>query len=421
MKKAYSITIDDAIDAIKIEGSKYAAAKRLHCHHYDVVKLLEEAGYSIDDILTKEERRAIIVKKRQATNLEKYGCKEPWNSDKQKQTNLERYGAENTFSSPVIKEKIAQQNLLRYGVENAAKSDEVKDRIKQSIERTNLERYGVKNAWQIEKVKDKVFTSRAKRFSKKELALKHVLSKYGFVHNDMKTFFMFGKTRKYPDYINEDKKLVLEFNGQYFHRNHVKAKYGMLEPNILELRYWYNNYTKYGYRLLVIQEKDFDDVLTSDLLFDDFVKKYAWKPKYDVYVAGPFFNQAQIDSMKSIEEILEKHNLTMFRPRLDAGQVDVKTASMKDLDLVFNNDVEGICNSNFILANLTYKDTGTSFEIGFAYGSHIPIILFNDTSVSGKKVNLMLATTSNANFNSLDDLDEYLTSGKINSYEMEIE
>lgn len=82
-------------------------------------------------------------KKFEATNLLKYGTKNPAQSkvvqDKMKNTCLEKYGATNIFGSDIGKKKIKETNLKRYGVENPQQNAEIKEKTKQ----TAIEKYGV--------------------------------------------------------------------------------------------------------------------------------------------------------------------------------------------------------------------------------------------------------------------------------------
>ena len=79
-----------------------------------------------------------IRKRIEKTNLEKFGSKSPLGSkevqDKIKNTNLDKYGAENVFSSEEIKEKIKETNLSNFGFENAMQSEEVKNKVKNTLE-----------------------------------------------------------------------------------------------------------------------------------------------------------------------------------------------------------------------------------------------------------------------------------------------
>lgn len=128
--------------------------------------------------------------------------------------------------------------------------------------------------------------------------------------------------------------------------------------------------------------------------------------KYDFYVAGPFFNDEQLISLAQIEALLESNNFTMFRPRVDAGMLP-KNATKEQLKEVFEADVKAIDSCDFVIADTTYRDTGTSFEIGYAFATNKPVILFCDTACEGK-LNLMLAASCFRSFTSHEELNRFL-------------
>ena len=80
--------------------------------------------------------------KNSKTNIEKYGCEHPLQSneikEKMKKTNIEKYGCENVFQNNDIKEKSKQTNLKNLGVEYPQQNKEVLEKSN----KTNLERYG---------------------------------------------------------------------------------------------------------------------------------------------------------------------------------------------------------------------------------------------------------------------------------------
>lgn len=124
------------------------------------------------------------------------------------------------------------------------------------------------------------------------------------------------------------------------------------------------------------------------------------------YIAGPFFNDEQLSSLEMIETLLDKHGFSMFRPRIDAGKLDVHPTK-ENMKKVFMTDIKAIDHCTYVLADITYRDTGTSFEIGYAFAHHIPVILFCNEE-KGSKMNLMLAASCHKNFTSLLELDRYL-------------
>ena len=129
--------------------------------------------------------------KRRQTNLEKYGCENPFQSDeikeKIKQTNLEKYGCESPAQSKEIQEKIKQTNLEKYGCESPFQSDEIQEKIKQ----TNLEKYGCENPFQSDEIKEKIKKTMLEKYGCehisqseriKEKKKQTTLEKYGCEH-----------------------------------------------------------------------------------------------------------------------------------------------------------------------------------------------------------------------------------------------
>ena len=116
------------------------------------------------------------------------------------------------------------------------------------------------------------------------------------------------------------------------------------------------------------------------------------EPKlYDFYLAGPFFNEQQIQMQEKIELLMKVNNKKCFSPRLDAGTLP-ENATKKDMLNVFNKDLEAIDNCNALFANVSYRDTGTSVEIGYALAKKIPVILYwNENVHDVDHVNLMIA------------------------------
>lgn len=117
-----------------------------------------------------------IKKKKERTNLERYGTKYANQSkiiqEKTKKTNLERYGSENVFGSKQIQDKIKQTNLARYGVEHATQSKEIQKKMKQNA----IKKYGVESHLQLEHVKRKI----------KETNLQKYGTEYGLANTEIR-------------------------------------------------------------------------------------------------------------------------------------------------------------------------------------------------------------------------------------------
>ena len=126
-------------------------------------------------------------KKRNLTNLEKYGAEYPMqNKDIQKktiQTNLEKYGVENPSQSNIIKDKKRKTILKNYGVENISQSKDIQDKkivnslkkygtkypmqnkdIQEKQKQTNLEKYGVEYTLHTDEIKEKTKQTNLKKY-----------------------------------------------------------------------------------------------------------------------------------------------------------------------------------------------------------------------------------------------------------------
>ena len=112
---------------------------------------------------------------------------------------------------------------------------------------------------------------------------------------------------------------------------------------------------------------------------------------YDFYLAGPFFNDYQLEQQDFIEMMFQLGGKKCFSPRKDAGTLP-DNPTKKDMLDVFNKDLEAIKNCKVLFANVSHKDTGTSVEIGYALSRDIPVVLYwdkNDNTTD--HVNLMIA------------------------------
>ena len=146
--------------------------------------------------------------------------------------------------------------------------------------------------------------------------------------------------------------------------------------------------------------------------------------KYNYYLAGPFFNERQLNQQKEIELAMGIAEKTYFSPRLDAGTLG-NNPTKKDMLNVFNKDLEAINDCECLFANVSFRDTGTSVEIGYALAKGIPVILFWDKDNNDvDHVNLMIALACEGKvLQNWDDVDEYLHYGNIpdNEFQFKVE
>lgn len=146
--------------------------------------------------------------------------------------------------------------------------------------------------------------------------------------------------------------------------------------------------------------------------------------KYNFYLAGPFFNERQLRQQEEIELAMRLTNKTCFSPRLDAGTLG-DNPTKKDMLNVFNKDLEAINECECLFANVSFRDTGTSVEIGYALAKGIPVVLFWDKDNNDvDHVNLMIALACEGKvLQNWDDVDEYLHYGNIpdNAFQFKVD
>lgn len=72
-----------------------------------------------------------------------------------------------------------------------------------------------------------------------------------------------------------------------------------------------------------------------------------------LYLAGPFFNKAQIKLLEKIESLCDKYNVPYFSPRKDAG-IDYD-GTYKSAEKVFRADLKGLHSCGAVLACMDWK------------------------------------------------------------------
>ena len=96
-----------------------------------------------------------------------------------------------------------------------------------------------------------------------------------------------------------------------------------------------------------------------------------------VYLAGPFFNNEEIIYIEKLEKILREREYEVFSPREHTIPNGKDMPNERWGYEVFKMDVEAITECDVVLAvyHGMYSDTGTAWEIGYAYANNVPIVL----------------------------------------------
>jgi nucleoside deoxyribosyltransferase len=116
--------------------------------------------------------------------------------------------------------------------------------------------------------------------------------------------------------------------------------------------------------------------------------------RYTVYCASGWFTPLQIQTYDKVHEILDTfNNLEIYYPK---EQFQFKTNTQTSSSMrqkVFNDNIQAIERSDFIVCSTEDKDPGSIFEAGYAFSINKPII-YVCFSLGNKPLNLMLQETA---------------------------
>ena len=108
-----------------------------------------------------------------------------------------------------------------------------------------------------------------------------------------------------------------------------------------------------------------------------------------VYIASPFFNDAQTRRLEYVKEILDDKQIRYFSPKDESLFVPGVTTPEE----VFNSNMTALDVTSLLVCITDDKDTGTIFEAGYCSAKGIPIIYLWTTAQKGQKFNIMLAAS----------------------------
>lgn len=125
-----------------------------------------------------------------------------------------------------------------------------------------------------------------------------------------------------------------------------------------------------------------------------------------IYLASPFFNPVEVERVDKVKEILDSKGLEVFSPK-DHQNKHLEFGSMEWRKATFKNDVDHIDWCDCVVAIISqgnYDDSGTAWELGYAYATGKPVVLVN---LTGETINLMIADSLHALITSYDELNDY--------------
>ncbi|KAB7791121.1 nucleoside 2-deoxyribosyltransferase [Bifidobacterium leontopitheci] len=110
--------------------------------------------------------------------------------------------------------------------------------------------------------------------------------------------------------------------------------------------------------------------------------------------------------MERLEAVLEGHGKRLFKPRFASDIAEVGPEGC------FADDVQGIRDADAVIANLRGEDTGTMFEVGFAYALGKPVYGYYEGLRGTDRINLMISQSVSMVFAGPADLARWLETGR---------
>ena len=131
-----------------------------------------------------------------------------------------------------------------------------------------------------------------------------------------------------------------------------------------------------------------------------------------VYLAGALFSRAERDFNKQLQQMMLRIGFSVFLPQEDAED----NASQRDdrnHSSIFSGCLGGLKKSDIVVAVLegTDVDSGTAWELGYAYAVGKPIIGIRTDfrlQTPDEKVNLMIQETLNEFVGNTEELEDVL-------------
>ena len=121
-----------------------------------------------------------------------------------------------------------------------------------------------------------------------------------------------------------------------------------------------------------------------------------------IYIAGPFFTDKERAFLKNLIRSVKKMfpNEELFIPMEHFIPNGENLSNNEWAEAVFKMDVEALNKCNHIIAAYSglYSDTGTAWEIGYAYAKGIPVHLMLAPEARKGEVSIMPIQSSNYPF-----------------------
>ena len=124
------------------------------------------------------------------------------------------------------------------------------------------------------------------------------------------------------------------------------------------------------------------------------------------YIASGWFSPEWLEELENIKTVLDEAGLNYFSPK-DENLCE-PDSSVNFQDQVFDGNIRGMKEADWMICNTRNKDMGTIFEAGYFHSIGKPIVYYCAGLPEGAKFNLMLAASGIAVCTSITGLKDYI-------------
>ena len=124
------------------------------------------------------------------------------------------------------------------------------------------------------------------------------------------------------------------------------------------------------------------------------------------YIASGWFSPEWLAELEEIKSVLDSLNLKYFSPK-DENLCEADS-DIGFQDQVFNGNIKGMEECDWMICNTRNKDMGSIFEAGYFHKLNKPIVYFCAGLPPGAQFNLMLAASGQSVCTSIKELKGYL-------------
>lgn len=124
------------------------------------------------------------------------------------------------------------------------------------------------------------------------------------------------------------------------------------------------------------------------------------------YIASGWFSPEWLAELEEIKSVLDSLNLKYFSPK-DENLCE-PDSDVNFQDQVFNGNIKGMEECDWMICNTRNKDMGSIFEAGYFHKLGKPIVYFCAGLPPGAQFNLMLAASGKSVCTSIKQLKGYL-------------